>query len=222
MPSVPLEMWLPIIIVLFFGIGIHEYAHCKVADMAGDPTPGSYGRVTLNLTKHFEPVGTVLMVFSAFSGYGIGWGRAAPMDPRKMNNPRWDLFAAVAAGPLSNFLQATVYALMIRFAVASGSAASMPLFFENLLIYGVFINIRLMLFNLIPFGPLDGHWLIGQLLPEKQRYYWYKFNRSVGMIGLMAMMIGLRAIANNGGPDVIGAILDPPTEFLVRFLIGAK
>src|SRR5580658_8524945 len=96
--------------VLFFGVGLHEYAHCKFADMAGDPTPGIYGRVTLNLTKHFELYGTLMMIVTALVGFGIGWGRPAPMDPRKMKNPRWDFFAAVAAGPITNLLQAIIYA----------------------------------------------------------------------------------------------------------------
>src|ERR1019366_3379020 len=93
------------IIVLFFGIGLHEYAHCKFADLAGDPTPRYYGRVTLNLTKHFDPLGTLMMIVSSLTGYGIGWGKPAPINPKKMKNPRIDTFIAVAAGPITNLLQ---------------------------------------------------------------------------------------------------------------------
>ncbi|MFX9042700.1 hypothetical protein ABTN45_19905, partial [Acinetobacter baumannii] len=62
------------LLVLFFGIGLHEYAHCKVADRAGDPTPRTYGRVTLNLLKHFDPMGAIMIVLTTFYGFGIGWG----------------------------------------------------------------------------------------------------------------------------------------------------
>ena len=41
--------------------------------MAGDPTPSIYGRLTLNLTKHFEPLGTIMIILSSLSGFGIGW-----------------------------------------------------------------------------------------------------------------------------------------------------
>jgi hypothetical protein len=129
MPSLPpIETILAIIIVIFFAIGLHEYAHCKFADMAGDPTPSIYGRVTLNLTKHFEPAGTLMMIISSLTGVGIGWGRAAPINPAKMRNPRWDTFAAVAAGPISNVIQALFYAVALRFALSSGTVTLDSLF----------------------------------------------------------------------------------------------
>ena len=104
MNGVPPEAILAIGIVIFFGLGLHEYAHAKFADLAGDPTPRYYGRVTLNLFKHFDLLGAIMIAFTAISGFGIGWGKPVPMDPRKMRNPRWDHFVAVAAGPLSNLL----------------------------------------------------------------------------------------------------------------------
>lgn len=73
----PLPNILAMIIVIFFAIGLHEYAHCKFADMAGDPTPRMYGRVTLNLFKHFDPLGSIMILFTVLNGFGIGWE-----DPR--------------------------------------------------------------------------------------------------------------------------------------------
>jgi Zn-dependent protease len=175
------------IIILFLGIGLHEYAHCKVADMAGDPTPSYYGRVTLNLTKHFEPIGTIMIVLSSLSGFGIGWGNPAPMDPRKMKNPRWDFFAAVIAGPLCNLAQAAVWGIILR--VLERLPSPTP-FLLDLALMGVFINLLLCFFNLIPLGPLDGHWLVGLLMPEKPRLYWFRFNRQVGMYLLLAIVLG--------------------------------
>jgi Zn-dependent protease len=185
------------VVILFLGIGLHEYAHCKFADMAGDPTPRYYGRVTLNLTKHFEPVGTLMIVLSSLAGNGIGWGRAAPADPRKMRNPRWDFFTSVAAGPVSNLVQAGIYGVLLRLAVGSSVFDQLPNnlsgnFFRALLPMGVFINLRLFLFNLIPFGPLDGHWLVGLLLPEKQRIKWFRLNSQIGMAGVFIAVILLQ------------------------------
>lgn len=185
--------------------------------MAGDPTPGYYGRVTLNLFKHFEPTGAIMILISSYSGFGLGWGNPAPMDPRKMRNPRWDFFIAVIAGPLSNLLQAVVYAAFLRFAIRGhflevheGSTwANFPAY---LLFSGVLVNISLFLFNLIPFGPLDGHWLLGLLLPEKQRILWFQFNRRVGFIGLFLAIIVLQRAHISP--------IEVPATFLFKLLTG--
>jgi Zn-dependent protease len=180
--SLPPTQIIAIAFVIFFGIGLHEYAHCKFADMAGDPTPGIYGRVTLNLTKHFELFGTLMMMFTMATGYGIGWGKPAPINEDRMRNPRWDLFAAVAAGPVSNLLQACLYGFIGRLLIQTdqmtlGSiAGAMSGRSEDLIAaiigYGVSINLSLAFFNLIPIAPLDGHWLVGQLLSVSPSCIW--------------------------------------------------
>ena len=96
----PITLLTMSIFVALLSIAIPEYAHCKFADMAGDPTPGIYGRVTLNPLVHLDPIGTIMIVLTSITGFGIGWGRPAPMDPRKMKDPRWDHFWSVAAGTL--------------------------------------------------------------------------------------------------------------------------
>lgn len=196
--------------ILFFAIGIHEYAHCKFADMAGDPTPRYYGRVTLNLFKHFDPLGAFMIVMTTLLGFGIGWGKPAPMDPRQMKNPKWDHFIAVLAGPMSNLIQAMVFAIAIRMIMVTKFPIDSKLWL--FLILGVRINLSLMLFNLLPIGRLDGHWLVGILLPERAQHEWYKFHHSVGDYVLLALIVF--------GAPILGPILLPPIVFLTRFLVG--
>ena len=231
----PFEL-LAIGLTIFFAIGIHEFCHAKFADLAGDPTPGLFGRVTLNLTKHFELMGTIMIVITSIAGVGIGWGKPVPMDPRKMRNPKWDHFVAVAAGPASNFIQAAVFAIMIRMAVGSpdfygallatmvkdlgvDSVATYGFgmsFMAAWFFYGVLINIALCLFNLIPIGPLDGMWLFGTFLPPEVQMRWVRFNLSYGGM----LFIGLILFSQLSDYDLIGKIIYPPLFAIFQFLTG--
>lgn len=223
----PPPAFLAFIFILFFGIGLHEYAHCKFADLAGDPTPRFFGRVTLNLFKHFDPIGTLMMFLTMISGVGIGWGKPAPINPEKMRNPRWDTFIAVIAGPISNIAQAVVYAIFLRLAINTSVLTSVDLelvfamsqsgpFLGYLCVFGILTNLSLAAFNLIPFGVLDGHWLVGLLMPEKPRHYWFKFSRTTGWY----ILIGVILIGQLSGFSIIGRLIGPPVMAGFRALSG--
>jgi len=222
----PFEIIVAIAIVIFFGIGLHEYAHCKIADAAGDPTPAYYGRVTLNLTKHFEPLGTLMIILTSLSGIGIGWGKPSPVNPSRMRNPKWDHFASVAAGPISNLLQAAVWGVLLRIALALNLISLNDVvnallyrhtsFLAALLTIGVLTNLGLMLFNLIPLGGLDGHWLVGTFMPERTRVAWYQWNRRTGSL----LLLGIVLFSQISNIPIILTLIGKPAVYLFRFLTG--
>lgn len=205
------------IVVLVLAITVHEYCHAVFADMAGNPTPRMQGRVTLNPLAHLDPMGSILMVMTVINGFGIGWGKPVMVQPNKMRNPRWDHFISVIAGPLSNLLQATLFAMVLRFGF--GSKLDPTSFLALFLFLGVLVNIGLFLFNLIPIGPLDGHWLVGAFLPDPLRYRWYVWNRSVGTLVLFGVLI-VGWIAPQY--SLISAVLRPGAEYFERLLLGDR
>jgi Zn-dependent protease len=206
-----------IILIVLLSLSIHEFAHAKMADLAGDPTPRFYGRVTMNPLKHLDPFGTIMIIFTSIYGIGIGWGKPVPMDPRKMKNPRWDHFAAVAAGPLSNLLQAIVYALLFRgIMLANPAALSGGSFLQMLLLSGVMINLGLCFFNLIPMGPLDGMWLLGTFLPAGSRDRWARWNLQAGSLFLLILIL----VGQTSNFSILSLVLWPLIDNTSRFLIG--
>ncbi len=211
----PPEQIMAILVVIFLAIGLHEYSHAKFADMAGDPTPRSFGRVTLNLFKHFDLLGTIMILITTFAGFGIGWGRPVPMDPRHMKNPKWDHFIAVAAGPMSNLVQAAVFAVLLRF--LGGYLGQSFLFY--ILLFGVLINVALFVFNLLPIGPLDGMWLVGTFLPDQTRLSWTRFNLQIGSFIFLALV--LIPMPPNGDPVLI-TIMEPLRALITKSLIGVS
>lgn len=138
------------IIVLLVSIAIHEFSHAIVADNLGDPTPRNQGRVTLNPIAHLDPVGTMMILFSSFSGFGIGWGRPVQVNPAKFRTtPTAGMGIVAIAGPLSNLLLALLGTIIYRFAPPQELV-------NTLLLIWISVNVALAFFNLIPIFPLDG------------------------------------------------------------------
>ena len=206
------------LIVLFGSIALHEFGHAKSADAAGDPTPRLFGRVTLNPIAHFEPLGAMMIVILSISGFGIGWGKPVMTNPTKMQNPKWDGFMSVLWGPLTNVIIAVVFALVFRFIAPSVPAESVPILFCKLT---VLINISLALFNLLPIGPLDGHWLLGFLLPQPMGARFIQWSHRQGTMLLFAViLIDNFVFRTQGQPGILGTLLFGPATNLTRLLLG--
>jgi Zn-dependent protease len=205
----PLFMVL-IVVVIVPAIALHEFAHAKFADLAGDPTPRSMGRVTVNPLVHFDPIGFLMVLITATTGFGIGWGRPVIVDPRRMRNPKWDHFISVLAGPMCNLLQAVVYGVAFRLALAFQA----PEVFLQWFGLGVAINLSLCFFNLIPFGPLDGHWLVGAFMPDKIRVAWNRFSVTTGALILFIVIIA----GQFAHVSIIGSLIQPPVRAVAHLL----
>ncbi len=150
------------LIVFIFSVMVHEVTHGFVAERLGDLTARLAGRLTLNPLKHIDPIGSVvlpLLLVVTNSPFIFGWAKPVPYDPRNLKNPRLGGGLIAAAGPLSNFLLAAVFGLLLRFLPVSGEMVP----FLALIVY---VNILLAVFNLIPIPPLDGSKVLWAILPS--------------------------------------------------------
>jgi len=156
------------ILPTLFAIVVHEVAHGFIAKQFGDNTAWLMGRLTLNPLKHIDPVGTILVPLLSliFFNFVFGWAKPVPVDFRNLRNPRRDMVLVAAAGPGANLLMAIGWGLLAKLAsiLPTGLAMiSMPLIYMGL--FGIFVNVILMVFNLIPLPPLDGGRVAAGLLP---------------------------------------------------------
>ncbi|MEK7076961.1 MAG: site-2 protease family protein, partial [Patescibacteria group bacterium] len=141
--------------------------HGLVADKLGDPTARLAGRLTLNPIKHIDPFGSIilpLMMALLPGGFIFGWAKPVPFNTNHLKNPERDGALIALAGPLSNFLIATVFGVIIRL----GEVTAIPLVVQALPLFAaiVWINIILAVFNLVPIPPLDGSKVLFALLPR--------------------------------------------------------
>jgi Zn-dependent protease len=153
-----------VVITLMIAFTFHEFSHAYVAYKFGDPTAKKQGRLTLNPIQHLDPIGTILIFIA-----GFGWARPVPVNSFFFKKPRLAGILVSAAGPLSNFILASL-GFIIWFSLdRAGVAAGVPAFVPEFLDTFIGLNIVLFIFNLLPFPPLDGYRIVEDLAPRHLR-----------------------------------------------------
>jgi Zn-dependent protease len=155
---------------LAISLSLHEAAHGWVAWLRGDPTAKELGRVTLNPLVHIDPVMTVILpvVLMMTTGFIFGGAKPVPVQMHRLRHPLRDMSLVALAGPASNFLLALLFALVWKVAIASGGYGERDIL-PMVMLYCVFFNVLLAVFNLVPIPPLDGSRVMTWLLPAPLR-----------------------------------------------------
>ncbi len=180
--------------VLLFSVVVHEVAHAWVALREGDNTSHALGRITLNPVAHLDLWGSLIIPLLLFysSGFVFGWAKPVPVDPRNFRTPVASDIKVSLAGIVSNLALAAIFTLLavlfgkLQFALDGGAGALGILI--QLCRFGVFINLILAFFNLIPIPPLDGSHVLVHLLPGRVALRYREMGR-YGILVLMGIMI---------------------------------
>jgi Zn-dependent protease len=207
------------LLALLISIDIHEFFHAWVANYMGDPTPKEMGRVSLNPLVHLDPMGTVMMLLAAYSGFGFGWGKPVPINPYKMRKePRIAMGIVGISGPISNLTIATVAAIPLRFGTIPFGIVN------NFLLVLVVINISLAVFNLLPLPPLDGYNVFLAILSTIRTQWaasWFRALSSLESQGPMILLFVFMLDYMIPSFSIIGTVLGPPVRLLTRLILGS-
>src|SRR5262245_32161712 len=138
----------------------HEYAHGYAALKQGDDTALMLGRLTFNPIKHIDPFMTILLPAMLWFGSGgrmmFGGAKPVPVDPRKYRNYRRGDIIVSAAGIVVNLALAVVFlGLTLAIGYLGSSAGATGTLLQSMAVMGIYLNLILAFFNLIPIPPLD-------------------------------------------------------------------
>jgi Zn-dependent protease len=214
-------------VVFLFSLSCHESAHAWTSEKFGDDTGRLQGRITLNPIAHIDPFGTILLPLVGFLSGGIamfGWAKPVQTNPLLWRNKTKANILVAAAGPISNFIIATVAFIIIKVLLMTGTMQggySIPFHIitpvtqdsvvmsaiATLLSVLLGLNLILGVFNLIPIPPLDGSHVLESLLPPAMAEAFEQI-RPYGFFILLALM----------WTPVLGWIISPVFNFVIGLL----
>lgn len=162
----------------------------------------------MNPLAHLDPMGTLSLVI-----FGFGWGKPVPVNPYRLRGDRRKNHALVSiAGPISNLALAMLAAVPFRLGWLRLYGGAPGISVQSILMQFISINLALMLFNLIPFPPLDGSRVLAWLLPRE----WAIKLERVEQFGGPGLMLGLYLLSRLG---ILGLVMNPLMSFMYRALL---
>lgn len=196
--SNPLLFILQILYILpavLIGLSFHEAAHAYAAYKMGDPTAKNLGRLSLDPGRHLDPIGFLCLLF-----LGFGWAKPVPVNPNNFKNRRQGEFIVSIAGVTMNFILGVGFTVILAIMIMLGFTNDIAI---RIVQYIISVNFMLMVFNLLPIGPLDGTGIIKAIL-WKDSYKFEAFMARYGTIILLALLIS----------GIIGMFLSSTVSFI--------
>ena len=192
-------------VVFLFSLSCHEASHALTSEWFGDYTGRYQGRISLNPMVHIDPIGTILIPLMGFMNGGFamfGWAKPVQTNPLLWRDKTKANIMVSAAGPISNFIIATVAFAAIKIMLITGvvmpayaghdvvmPVSESPLMLGVTKLLGIMLtlNVTLGVFNLLPVPPLDGSHVLESLLPYEMARA-YEQIRPYGFILLLALL----------------------------------
>ena len=156
-------------IPVLFAITLHEVAHGWMARYFGDRTAEMLGRLSLNPLRHIDPIGTLLVpgLLLAVGGPLFGWAKPVPVATSVLRNPRRAMVLVALAGPAANLCMAAVWCAVLGAIVRVNGNETLDGWIASMAQAGIWVNVILAVFNLLPIPPLDGGRVLAGLLPPR-------------------------------------------------------
>jgi Zn-dependent protease len=212
--------------VLVFSMVAHEYAHGAAALRQGDDTAYMLGRLTLNPIPHIDPIQSVLipgvMFFASGGRFVYGGAKPIPVNTRKFRNFRRGDLIVSSAGLVTNAILVLVFAalfILLRYLADAAGASPVLGTAQRMMMWGIYLNLLLAVFNALPIPPLDGSKILYHLLPARIGAGYRRLDR-LGSLPIIMLLIFFA--------PALRVLLSPVTwgygllaRFLAPFAVGS-
>ena len=188
--------------VILFSLTVHEYSHGRMALRLGDDTAQRLGRLSFNPLRHLDIMGVLFFYF-----VGFGWAKPVPVDARNFGSPRRDMMYVAIAGPLANIVLAVCCSFFIRLISPEFT------YLFVILAYGIWINVALAIFNMLPMYPLDGSSVLKGMVSQKFAEKLTNLDRFGAFL-----ILGIFLMDHFADTGILGTILMLPINYSVLFL----
>jgi len=197
-----------IVTTILIAVTLHEAMHAFVGYWLGDDTAKQQGRLTLNPLAHLDPFGSLLLpLILAIAGLPIfGAAKPVPFNPNRVRYGDWGAAMVALAGPLTNLVLAILAGIGLRISGLTQDTVA-----GEIVILFTTVNIGFLVFNMIPFPPLDGSRVLYALAPQPVRDVMLRIE-SFGLVGVFLLLIFLQ------GP--LGVFLGNSIIFLFKIFTG--
>jgi len=157
------------VIPVLIAITLHEVAHGWMARYFGDRTAELLGRLSLNPLRHIDPIGNVLVpgLMLAVGGPVFGWAKPVPTATSVLRNPRRAMIFVALAGPAANIFMAAMWCAVLGAIIRVKGNVTLDYWIAEMAQAGIWVNVVLAVFNLLPIPPLDGGRVLAGLLPPR-------------------------------------------------------
>ena len=171
------------VVAITFCIVFREFVRAFVSFKMGDPTAKLNGQLSLNPSRHIDPIGMICLVV-----FGFGWSKGVQTNPNLYRSFRKGQIWVSLSGIITNLVLGIVFTFLSAVAdLFFDPNVVVLLFIQYLFYFFAVINYVLAILNLFPIYPLDGYSFLQAFLPYNNKFM--IFMRKYGIIILLVLIL---------------------------------